>query len=242
VPPIAVLSDIHGNRQALDAVRGELSRRGITRWWCVGDLVGYGADPGYVIDVCRAEAERCVSGNHDLVVAGRVSIDAFADWARDAAIWSTAVIGPERREWLGGLHPVDRGTPVSLAHASLRDPVWEYVNGPEEAAASLELASSPWTLIGHTHVPALWHRDTAGAVTGVPPTGSVDLAPGEWLINPGSVGQPRDGDPRASWVCLEIDARRVEFVRTPYDVTGAQAAIRAAGLPALLSDRLAEGY
>jgi predicted phosphodiesterase len=239
---IAVLSDIHGNRQALDAVRDELSRRHIARWWCVGDLVGYGADPEYVVDTCRAEAVRCVAGNHDLVVAGRLPIESFAEWAQDAAVWSAGVLGPERREWLGRLLPVDHGTPATLVHASLRDPVWEYVNGPDEAAATLGLASSAWTLVGHTHVPALWHLDNAGELRGVPAHGVVELGPGKWLINPGSVGQPRDGDPRASWLCLDIEGRRAEFVRTPYDVAGAQSAIRAAGLPLLLADRLAEGY
>jgi predicted phosphodiesterase len=242
VPPIAILSDIHGNRHALDAVREDIDRRGISAWWCVGDLVGYGADPVAVLDTCRAESARCVGGNHDLVVAGRLPIATFASWARDAALWTIAALGADRCEWLGTLLPVDRDDPVTLAHASLRDPVWEYVTTVDDAEASLTLASSTVTCIGHTHVPALWHQRPDGAVAALAATGTVGLGPGRWLVNPGSVGQPRDGDARASWAVFESETSQIEFVRTAYDIAGAQAAIRSAGLPTLLADRLGEGF
>ena len=241
MPQVAILSDIHGNRHALDAVREEIDRRGISAWWCVGDIVGYGADPIAVLDACRHESTRCIGGNHDLVVAGRLPISRFASWARDAALWTIAAIETDRCEWLGTLHPVDRDDPVTLAHASLRDPIWEYVTTVEDAAASLALASSAVTCIGHTHVPAVWHQRPDGIVTPLPATSDIRLGPGQWLVNPGSVGQPRDGDARAAWAVFTEETREIEFVRTAYDVVGAQAAIRAAGLPDLLADRLSEG-
>ncbi len=241
LPQIAILSDIHGNRHALDAVREEIDRRCITAWWCVGDLVGYGADPVTVLDTCRRESTRCIAGNHDLVVAGRLPISTFASWARDAALWTIAALDTDRREWLGSLAPVDRDDPVTLAHASLRDPVWEYVTTAADAAATFAIASTDTTCIGHTHVPALWHQPGDGTVTSVPAAGTVRLEHGRWLANPGSVGQPRDGDARAAWAVYSTDTREIEFVRTPYDITGAQASIRSAGLPDLLADRLGEG-
>jgi len=241
VPAVAVLSDIHGNRQALDAVLDEVAGRGIERWWCVGDIVGYGADPGYAIDVCLRGAERCIAGNHDLVVAGHLPLAAFATWAQEAAAWTRIALGPDQCTRLAALDPTDTATDVHFAHASLRDPVWEYVVGPADAAASLAAATADLTFIGHTHVPAAWHRRPDGAVEALPTDATVTLTEGRWLINPGSVGQPRDQNPCASWACFRPEGGTVEFMRTRYDVAGAQAAIRAAGLPALLADRLAEG-
>jgi len=242
VPAVAVLSDIHGNRQALDAVLDDVARRGIGRWWCVGDIVGYGADPGYVLDVCLSTAERCIAGNHDLVVAGHLPLEAFASWAQKAAAWTRIALDPDQRSRLAVLGPIDSAADVHLAHASVRDPVWEYVVGLEEAAASLEAATADLTFIGHTHIPAAWHRRPDGAVRGVPTDATVALTEGRWLVNPGSVGQPRDQNPRASWACFRPEDGTVEFIRTRYDVEGAQAAIRAAGLPAMLAARLVEGF
>ena len=242
MPAVAVLSDIHGNRQALDAVLDDVAGRGIDRWWCVGDIVGYGADPGYALDICLSGAERCIAGNHDLVVAGHLPLAAFASWAQEAAAWTRIALGPEQCARLARLGPTDTADAVHVIHASVRDPVWEYVVGLEEAAASLEAATADLTFIGHTHIPAAWHRRLDGSVEGVRTDIPVTLTPGRWLLNPGSVGQPRDHDARASWACFRPEDGTVEYVRTPYDVAGAQAAIRAAGLPELLAERLAEGY
>lgn len=242
VPQVAILSDIHANRHALDAVREEMNRREVTRWWCVGDMVGYGAAPGAVVDCARTTAERCISGNHDLVVTGRLPIDTFASWARDAAEWTAGELDADQTAWLAGCQPVDREDTVTLVHASLRDPVWEYINGPVEAAASLGLASSPITVFGHTHVPAAWREVAHGEITPVPTFGTLTIGPGRWLLNPGSVGQPRDGDPRAAWAIYDPSVGQIEFIRTPYDIAGAQADIRAAGLPELLAARLEEGF
>ena len=239
---IAILSDIHSNRQALDAVLEDVARHDITRWWCVGDIVGYGADPQYVLEICLTAPERCIAGNHDLGVAGGVPLDAFSSWAYDAVAWTQTVLGLEQRVALAQLAPTDFDHAVPLVHASVRDPIWEYVLGVEEAKASLELVREHVTCIGHTHIPAAWHRAEDGTITEVPGQGVVELVPGRWLINPGSVGQPRDDDPRAAWARLDLDANTVEFIRTPYDIAGAQRAIRAVGLPEILAERLGEGF
>jgi len=238
---VALLSDIHSNRQALDAVLEDVAALGATRWWCVGDIVGYGADPDYVLTVCLNQAERCIVGNHDLAVAGRVPLEEFSSWAYDAIVWTQHVLGPPRCAILGKLAPTDDDD-VALVHASLRDPIWEYILGIQEAQASLELARAHVTCFGHTHTPAAWHRQQDGTVAEIPARGTAHLTPGRWLINPGSVGQPRDGDPRAAWALLDVETETVEFMRSPYDVAGAQRAIRAAGLPEILAERLAEGF
>ncbi len=239
---VAILSDIHSNRQALDAVLDDVAAQGITRWWCVGDIVGYGADPDYALEVCLNQAERCIVGNHDLGVAGRVPLEEFSSWAYDAIVWTQHTLGPERCAMLGQLAPTDIDGDVALVHASVRDPIWEYILGAHEATVSLELARTHITCFGHTHTPAAWHRQHDGAVREIPARGTVYLTPGRWLINPGSVGQPRDEDPRAAWAVLDVETGTVEFMRSRYDVAGAQRAIRAAGLPEILAERLAEGF
>ena len=237
-----MLSDVHGNRHALEAVLRDAHARGAGAWWCLGDLVGYGADPAHTLSVCTAEAARCLGGNHDLGAAGRIPVGVFTASAHDALLWTRDALGPEGVAALDRLQPADPDPPVPLYHASPRDPVWEYVVSASQARDALERAGAPLVLVGHTHVAAAWHRDERGAVRAVPvDAGAIALAPGRWLVNPGAVGQPRDGDPRASCALLDPDAGTVEVVRTPYDVTGAQAAIMAAGLPAGLAARLERG-
>jgi diadenosine tetraphosphatase ApaH/serine/threonine PP2A family protein phosphatase len=239
--PIAVLSDVHGNRQALDAVLRAARQRGATEWWCVGDLVGYGADPVHTLGRCVAEAARCLAGNHDLGVAGRIPPGDFGGTALDALEWTRGRLGPVGAAKLERLSPADPDHAVPLFHASPRDPVWEYVLTTGQARAALEAVEAPLTFVGHTHAPAAWHRAEDGTVRAVPLEGPLPLAPGRWLVNPGSVGQPRDGDARAAWVLADPAAGTLELVRTPYDVAAAQGAILAAGLPAVLARRLADG-
>ena len=242
-PPVAILSDIHGNRQALDAVLRAAREAGARSWWCLGDLVGYGADPSHCLRTAIGGAERCIGGNHDLGADGRVPLDQFAPWARAALAWTREAIGRVGRANLERLEPQDPDAAVPLYHASPRDPVWEYVTEVHQARAALEDVRAPLTLIGHTHVPFAWRLTTDGAVesVGVPRDGRLVLDDGRWLVNPGSVGQPRDDDARAAWALYDAEAGVIEFRRTPYDVAAAQNAILQAGLPELLAHRLAEG-
>lgn len=242
-PPVAILSDIHGNRQALDATLRAVREAGGRSWWCLGDIVGYGADPVHCLGEVIARADRAIAGNHDLGVTGAVSLDAFADLAHEALLWTRERLGPIGRAKLERLRPADPDADVPMFHGSPRDPIWEYIITVEQAREAVEDRRVPLTLVGHTHVPAAWHLTPEGAMEGpdVPPGGLLRLTEGRWLINPGSVGQPRDRDARAAWALYDPEAATIQFHRTPYDVGAAQNAILEAGLPSLLAHRLAEG-
>jgi diadenosine tetraphosphatase ApaH/serine/threonine PP2A family protein phosphatase len=205
--------------------------------------VGYGADPIHCLGLATGQAARCIAGNHDLGVAGIVPIDVFADLAREALIWTREALGPVGQAKLQHLRPADPDADVPMFHGSPRDPVWEYVITVEQAREALENRRVPLTLIGHTHVPAAWRLTPDGAMEGpdLPPGGLLALTEGRWLVNPGSVGQPRDRDARAAWALYDPDAQTIRFHRTPYDVAAAQNAILEASLPSLLAHRLAEG-
>lgn len=239
---IAVLSDVHGNRQALEAVLRAARQAGADAIWCLGDTVGYGADPAWCLATLSG-ADRCLAGNHDLAVAGRVEASVFTTWAREAIAWTRAAIGPAGLARLGALEPADDEGDVALFHASPLDPVWEYVLSEEQARVGLESTGAGLVLVGHTHVPAAWGLHPDGRIEGgfVGGARTVPLGGARWMVNPGSVGQPRDRDARAAWLVYEPGAGTVTFHRTPYDVAGAQNAILAAGLPPPLAARLSEG-
>ncbi len=216
---------------------------GATAIWCVGDVVGYGADPSYCLSTILDRSERCLAGNHDLGVTGQVSLDVFAGVAGEAVVWTREKLGRAGRATLGRLAPADPDHEVPMFHGSPRDPVWEYVLSAEQARDALEDRRVALTLIGHTHLPSAWRLTPDGAMEEVvpPPKEPLALTEGRWLVNPGSVGQPRDHDARAAWALYDTEARTIEFRRTPYDVAAAQNAILEAGLPSLLAHRLAEG-
>ncbi len=209
----------------------------------MGDIVGYGADPIHCLGQAIGESARCIAGNHDLGVAGSVSIEVFTDAAHEAIVWTRETLGEVGRAKLRRLRPDDADAQVPMFHGSPRDPVWEYVFTVEQARDALENRRAALTLVGHTHIPAAWRLTPDGAMEGpdLPPSGLLALTEGRWLVNPGSVGQPRDRDARAAWALYDADAGTIHFHRTPYDVAGAQNAILEAGLPSLLAHRLAEG-
>jgi diadenosine tetraphosphatase ApaH/serine/threonine PP2A family protein phosphatase len=239
---VAVLSDIHGNLHALRAVLDAVAAEEVDALWCLGDLVGYGPRP----NECCAEVERaaslCLVGNHDLGVLGRIPLAEFSDDAAAAARWSQSELGAEARSYLEGLDSRATADDVELFHASPRDPVWEYVLSDEVALAAFRLTSAPIVLVGHSHV-ALAFVLEDGAVDGavVPGGAEIDLADGRFILNPGSVGQPRDGDPRAAYLVLDLDARRALHRRVAYPIERTQEEIRERGLPETLADRLAHG-
>ncbi len=239
---VAVISDIHGNRHALEAVLGAVARVGVEEVWCLGDLVGYGADPDACVALARAHADVCLVGNHDLAVRGDLSLDEFSPGAATAARWTREVIASENAEYLAGLAPEDPDRDAGLYHASPRDPVWEYVLSPAQAQDCMDVQARRVCLVGHSHVALSFSREDGETSGEVRPAGAaVDLATGEWLLNPGAVGQPRDGDPRAAWLVLDTTLWHAEYRREEYDIDGAAAAIRAAGLPESLAERLAHG-
>jgi len=240
---IAVLSDIHGNRQAFEAVLSAVDAAEVEEVWCLGDLVGYGADPDACVALAREHASLCLVGNHDLAVRGDLSLEEFSRGAELAARWTRENIGPDCLAYLRGLDSQRLEEAVGLYHASPRDPVWEYVLSPLQAELCLDVQRHRICLIGHSHVALSFSRAPGEPATGETRSAGeqLDLGEGEWLLNPGSVGQPRDGDPRAAWLELDTDGWRAEYRRVPYDVAGAAEAIRAARLPDSLAERLEYG-
>ncbi|HZT16648.1 MAG TPA: metallophosphoesterase family protein [Gaiellaceae bacterium] len=239
---VAVVSDIHANLHALDAVLGDVDAAAPDEIWCLGDVVGYGASPNECCARVRERAALALCGNHDLAALGRLDLGDFSGDAAAAARWTRPVLAGEHAAWLASLEPRAARPGVELFHASPRDPVWDYVLSESVALESLQLTTAPLVLVGHSHVALALSGDGDAVEGGLAPGGTeLRLGGARTLANPGSVGQPRDGDPRAAWLLLDLGADRAVFRRVPYDVEGAQAAIRAAGLPDALADRLARG-
>jgi predicted phosphodiesterase len=236
----AVISDIHSNLHALKAVLADIDRVGVDETWCLGDIVGYGPRPNECCDLVRERATISLCGNHDLAVLGTLGVTEFTGDAATAARWTTGVLGEPQREWLSSLQPFGARGDAQLFHASARDPVWEYVLSEHAALASLLATSSPLVLVGHSHV-ALgigWNDQLLEG--GLAPAGtSIERAGRRWLLNPGSVGQPRDGDPRAAWLLL--DGETATFNRVEYAIGRTQDEIRELGLPVGLATRLTVG-
>jgi diadenosine tetraphosphatase ApaH/serine/threonine PP2A family protein phosphatase len=237
---IAVLSDIHSNLPALDAV---LAAAGdVDAVWHLGDVVGYGPDPDGVVDRLRSIGAVGVRGNHDAAAAGGSEIDSFNPDARRAMEWTRTAIAPATREWLAALPERRTIDGYDLVHGSPREPIWEYVTSRDIAQANIAILASPVGLHGHTHIPVAWIENGV-RIELVRPRGDgiLELGGRRALVNPGSVGQPRDGDPSASYLILDPAAGRVSWHRVAYDFTAVQAQMRDAGLPAALRARLAVG-
>jgi diadenosine tetraphosphatase ApaH/serine/threonine PP2A family protein phosphatase len=242
-----VLTDIHANLEALDSCLADAAHRRYDDVLVLGDLVGYGADPNAVVERVRALAPAAlVRGNHDKVCAGLELPEGFNPVAKAAAVWTHRALTAEHREWIASLPrgPVAIDSDVEICHGSPVDED-EYIFGSGEARVALMAAARRLCLFGHTHCPTVFQltegsHDVPRVVRPAEP--SIRLAPGfRYLINPGSVGQPRDGDPRAAYAIVDTDAAAVEMMRVAYPIDVAQAKIRNAGLPAPLADRLAVG-
>jgi len=238
---IAVLSDVHGNLHALEAVLAEVDAGGFDALWFLGDLVGYGPRPNECAALLQERAAICLAGNHDLVVLGKISIATFAGDAASAARWTQTVLDDGVRSFLAGLESQAAAPGVELFHASPRDAVWEYVLSDDAAVAAFALTEAPLVLVGHSHV-ALELSNGADLRGEPAPAGTqLELGGLRRLLNPGSVGQPRDADPRAAWLEIDIDAGRATFRRTDYPVGQTQDEMRERGLPEALAARLAYG-
>lgn len=220
---VALLSDVHANLVALEAVLRALPP--VEAIWVMGDTVGYGPDPVDTAALLRERGALIVAGNHDRAVATGRGLELFNPVARTAAERHRSWLSAEQRDLLGSLpmtlEPADG---YLICHGSPRDPLWEYVFDTRVATESMAATAASLCCVGHTHVPARF-------VTGE----------GRALINPGSVGQPRDGDPRAAYALLDVASGAVRFERVEYDVALTQRRIRERGLPTFLADRLAAG-
>jgi predicted phosphodiesterase len=237
---VAIVSDIHGNLHALDAVLEAIDLDAPDAIWCLGDLVGYGPRPNRCCAVVAERADFCLIGNHDLAVLGRLDLGDFQPDAALSARWTAAALEDEPRAYLESLEPSGEHEGVGLFHASARDPVWEYVLTPEVAAASMTVATQDVVLVGHSHV-ALHYSVSEGKLLPAADGTGLGLSGDRWLLNPGSVGQPRDTDPRAAWMLLDLESRRASFHRVEYDVAKTQQEIRDRGLPEALAARLEFG-
>jgi diadenosine tetraphosphatase ApaH/serine/threonine PP2A family protein phosphatase len=240
---VAVLSDIHSNIVALEAVLGSIDS--VDADWHLGDVVGYGAEPNEVVARLEGIDALGVRGNHDAAAIGALGVEWFNPEARRAMEWTMEAIGGPARAWLASLPERRSVDDVRLVHASQRDPTWEYITNAAVARANLEAVVADAGRIGlhgHTHVPIAF-RDADGRLEMIAPAegSTLPLDGRPVLLNPGSVGQPRDGLTSASWLELDLDADTATWRRVAYDVAAAQASIRAARLPDRLADRLAFG-
>ena len=238
-----IASDIHSNLEALSSVIEDAeSRGGFDQLWSLGDMVGYGPDPGACIDLARRYDHHGVAGNHDLACVGKLSLEAFNPNAAAANRWTTTQLTEEQSEYLKGLSLKLELGEFTVVHGSPRDPVWEYMVSMAAAVASFAHFDTTWCLVGHSHIPFVCRPAEEGAVfqefrLDVP----LALNDDRMIINPGGVGQPRDGDPRASYAVCDSDEGTISHHRVEYDIPATQEKMRERGLPQFLIDRLVHG-
>jgi diadenosine tetraphosphatase ApaH/serine/threonine PP2A family protein phosphatase len=237
----AVISDIHGNLEALEAVLADLERHRPASMVCLGDFVGYGASPNPCIDRLRPLLEASVIGNHDLAAIGRLRLGGFNSDAAEAARWTDQHLSPANRAWLEGLPYSVPWRGALLVHASpLHPEEWNYVLSPADAEAEMSACAETLVLIGHSHYPGTFELD-GGRARYTRAAELRALSGRRYLVNVGSVGQPRDGDPRAAYLLYDDRERTLRHVRLDYDVEAAMSRIRDAGLPGFLAERLRWG-
>jgi diadenosine tetraphosphatase ApaH/serine/threonine PP2A family protein phosphatase len=237
----AILSDIHGNLEALEAVLTHAASRadGVL---CLGDVVGYGADPVACVERVAERAQAVVAGNHEHGVAGLLPLDWFNDRARAAAEWTRRRLDDDHLAWLAARPLIAETEDATLVHASPARPGdWDYVVSADDGYDAFAAFTTRVCFIGHSHVPGAWSVGSSGR-DWAPGVSAVDLEAGRrYLVNVGSVGQPRDRDPRASYAVWDVTGRRVTIERVAYDVAAARRKILDAGLPSFLAERLTIG-
>jgi predicted phosphodiesterase len=237
---IAVLSDIHSNAPALEAVLEAIAP--YEQLWVTGDIVGYGPDPDAVVARLRQEDAIAVQGNHDAAAVGRIPTSTFNDMARAAVEWTTQTMADSTRSWLAEQPERRVEGDFTMVHGSPRDPLWEYLFSVPAARINLGAFDTPYCIVGHTHH-QLTFRDDNGRVEAIPAKDGSRLVLDErrCILNAGSVGQPRDGDPRACAMLLDTESHEVEWRRIEYPIERTQNALRELPLPSSLAERLAMG-
>jgi diadenosine tetraphosphatase ApaH/serine/threonine PP2A family protein phosphatase len=239
-----VIADIHANLTALEAVLDDAGRSGgFDEVWSLGDTVGYGPDPGPCVDRLMSLHAFSVTGNHDRAATGQESAERFNPQAQDALKWTTGQLTSLQKSWLDRQRDTETDSDFTLVHGSPRDPIHEYLVQERDALAMFTLFHTPYCLYGHTHVPTVFTLTASDSCKGRQATDGLTLALNAQplMVNPGSVGQPRDGDARAAYVLLDSIERRLTFHRVRYDVAAVQARMRQAALPWRLIMRLGSG-
>ncbi len=244
---IAVITDVHANRQALEAVLEHAKRQGVGHHTFLGDLVGYGADPAWVVECVRGHVERgatAVMGNHDAAVAHQARREMRAE-ARASSDWTRAQLDAGQLDFLARLPLTLELGEVLFVHANAFEPEnWAYIEGKSEAVRSMQATRCRITFCGHMHEPMLYHLSRLGKSGSFVPAAGVGislLASRRWLVIPGAAGQPRDGNPAACYAIFDDAAAQLTYWRVPYDHEAAMASIRATELPASFAERLPDG-
>lgn len=237
-----IFSDVHSNLEALEAVLQAMEKEGVDRILCAGDLVGYGADPAACLALLRQRAVQAVRGNHDAAVTGQLDLDWFNSRARAALEWTAKQVSETDRNDLADLELIWQNPDLTLVHSGLHEPEqFHYILNLSDAADSFRSQRTPVVFIGHTHSPGIFIQD--GTDLSFLRAAELRVDPRKkYLVNVGSVGQPRDGDARAAWCLYDTGERRIGIQRVPYPVEETQAKIRKAGLPDFLAERLSVGY
>jgi predicted phosphodiesterase len=240
-----ILSDIHANLAAFEAVLADAGQ--FDAIWSLGDVIGYGPQPNECIERLKQFQHSCVAGNHDWAAINKLDISTFNPDARQACLWTRDQLTPDNWEYIESLPEKLVEDSFTIVHGSPRHPVWEYITHPSVAAANLSEFDTPYCLFGHTHIPVVFACSPAGSIKkcnafGMPLNDPVPLGEQRWLINPGGVGQPRDGDPRASYILLDTEARTIEHRRVDYPIEETQRLMIARHLPERLATRLTFGW
>jgi diadenosine tetraphosphatase ApaH/serine/threonine PP2A family protein phosphatase len=240
----AIISDIHGNTEALRAVLEDIGRNGgADGYWCLGDVTGYGPEPGECIAMLKDLVSVCVAGNHDRGSIERLELSVFNPLGQQALRWMWKHLNGAEKVWLGTLPTSAEDGDYTLVHASPSDPLLEYVLSTGIAERNFPFFKTKYCFIGHTHLPMVYKLEGGSLCTATPLTPAIGLTMGDtkMMINPGSVGQPRDGDARASYGVLDTEASMFRLHRVAYDIEATQAKIMKAGLPVQLATRLEQG-
>lgn len=237
----AILADIHANLAAFTAVLEDIERRGgADELWCLGDVVGYGPEPRECIELLRRYRHRCVAGNHDRAAAGKIDIASFNENAAAACTWTAGQLEPADIEYLERLPLLDRTGDFTLVHGSPREPVLEYLVSTAAAEGNLPFLRTRFCLVGHSHIPLVFEFNEDGVCEGreLMEDEMVTLGENRLILNPGSIGQPRNGDPRSAYALYDTASGTIEARRIPYDIRATQARMAVCGLPERLRSRL----
>ena len=240
----ALMADIHANLAAFTAVLEDIDHRGgVDELWCLGDIVGYGPDPCQCIELLRQRKHICVVGNHDLAAIGKLPLTDFNPDAAVACRWTTQQLSAGDVEYLGSLPQIIERDDFTLVHGSPREPVWEYLVSTGSARESFGYFKTRFCLVGHSHIPLIFRQSEDGSCSFAPLTTGIGqvLGKSRMIINPGGVGQPRDGDPRASYAIYDSDSSVVRLYRVPYDIESTQVRMTQHNLPMRLVVRLEHG-